>query len=454
MQSHYSEFFNRVYRLAQEEQADQAFEPEDYLWDRFNYESTYRGLTPLMIASLTGEIDIANELMTDPSFSLYDISCIGDTALMCAAAEGHTDIVKLLLDSDANLEEGATEQGTTAGFIDMRNDPFLEDKGGNTALMLAHMGGHQETAELLLSAGVDGTIKNNSGKDAMIAAIKYGRQLAATKLQSSERGRQVRARAKLYEKWRGIMAYDIGQAEEVDICDWLQKDVHNFVIRLPRSTNYEAWNVDDIITMNKVKEVGTDAYNFFFECKGRDENNWQDPPEDGRESNVITDTLYIKLASCNLVTMLPDWLNPDSGIGGVPEPRVFHLVHKKTAKALVSIPLLRHYKEMMEYAFQDYVRRIAEVTTMATRLSEEEIAERASRVDLEDTPLQSADHCNHLEPVKIYKLIGDNEPVIARADGQGGGSSMKSYRKKKSKEKSKEKKRKKCKKRTKRKSSR
>jgi ankyrin repeat protein len=592
MQSH-SEFFNRVYRLGQEEpppqlsgKADRAFSPEDYLWDRFTYESTYRGLTPLMIASLTGEIYIANELMTDPS-SLYDISCIGDTALMCAAAEGHTNIVKLLLDADAKqkdlsrlhdvsaleieacdetfghglqqvleeiysetlkdmkymsyimelsddeltklhlklredlaekmtirrksrsdgdllreslikLENSVTDQEyqmkpeqepristlqvgidhaeqtvqekteegiqlvaqmrivnrwykadeeTSAGFIDMRNDPFLEDNGGNTALMLAHMGGHQETAELLLSAGADGTIKNNSGRDAMIAVIKYDRRLAATKLQSNVRGRQFRARNKSYEKWRGIMAHDIGLAEEVDICDWLQKDVHNFVLRLPGSTNYEAWNMIDITNMNRVEEVKSEvAYNFFHGCKEKDENNWQHPPEEGKESNIITDTSYLKLSSCNLVTMWPGWQ------GQVPEPRVFHFVYKKQVNALVSIPLLNHYGEMMEYAWENFRREIEEFisSSQARGSSAEEIEEQVEQMSFRDSPLQSADHCNHLEPVKIYELIGDNEPVIAGADGQGGGSSMKSYRKKKSKKKSKKKKRKKRKKRTKR----
>ena len=484
----------------------------------------------------------------------------------------------------------------TPNFINIQNNvvtlPFYQiddDEGGNTALMLAIMGEHQETVEVLLSAGADITIKNNSGVDAEM--LRAGR--AAVKLQSNVRGRQRRNRNKSYEKWRGIMAVDIGlgvggsvpgpaadepepqpaadepepqpaivdeplpyggdlqvamraqdreairkifaarqaaptippgEPEEVDICEHLKKSDNNFVLRLPESTNYEAWNVDDIITMNKVKEVGVPAYNFFFECKERDENNWQHPiivlgssvslrrkwermdgqdklvgtvvgireepgepdeymcrfldprsvsgigslhtyspvteliwegPAEGQESNVIAGKSYIKLASCNLVTELPDWLNPESGIEGVPEPRVFHLVHKKTVNALVSIPLLTHYEEMMEHARKDFMGRVAEVVAIAEAAGESdaEIEERVDQMDFEDTPLQSADHCNHLDPVKIYELIGDDEPVIAGAGGQGGGAAMKSYRKKKSKRKKKKKKKKSKKKKSKKKKS-
>lgn len=79
----------------------------------------------------------------------------GDTALITAARNGHTNTVVALIQAGAHLN--------------------LEDAYGNTALICTVLNGHTHTANTLIQAGADIMLVNKAGENALILADKYGK---------------------------------------------------------------------------------------------------------------------------------------------------------------------------------------------------------------------------------------------------------------------------------------
>ncbi|KAF2646729.1 ankyrin [Massarina eburnea CBS 473.64] len=86
-----------------------------------------------------------------------------NTALHYAAANGHVDIIKLLVPTNTTT---VTKPPSTpaSGLINATND------SGNTALHWAALNGHLESVKLLVQAGADVTIINKAGHDAVFEA--------------------------------------------------------------------------------------------------------------------------------------------------------------------------------------------------------------------------------------------------------------------------------------------
>ncbi|KAF2269304.1 ankyrin [Lojkania enalia] len=82
-----------------------------------------------------------------------------NSALHYAAANGHNDVIKLLL--SFNLDKVNT---STIGLINAVND------AGNTPLHWAALNGHLESVKLLIQLGADVTIINKAGHDAVFEA--------------------------------------------------------------------------------------------------------------------------------------------------------------------------------------------------------------------------------------------------------------------------------------------
>ena len=121
------------------------------------------GRTPLMLASLFGREEVVAFLLCLPSINTEAKNVGGEmTALHYAAARGHLQVVKLLLDHGADLAAVtkrcctplimAVGRGRVVKLLlDYGADPAAVDVRGITALMKAAMNGRGEVAALLLS---------------------------------------------------------------------------------------------------------------------------------------------------------------------------------------------------------------------------------------------------------------------------------------------------------------
>ena len=118
-----------------------------------------------------------------------DLSCT--TALHTAAAQGHIDVVNLLLETDSNLAKIAKNNGKTAlhsaarmGHVEVvksliGNDPsigFRTDKKGQTALHMAVKGQNDEIVVELVKPDVAVlSVEDNKGNTPLHIATNKGR---------------------------------------------------------------------------------------------------------------------------------------------------------------------------------------------------------------------------------------------------------------------------------------
>jgi ankyrin repeat protein len=107
------------------------------------------GENAMMMAALNGDLEFVKQLIAKDA----EVNKKGWAPLHYAAANGHDDIVKLLLDKSAYVDAGSPN--------------------GTTPLMMAARGGHVSTVKLLLDNGADLTVKNQIGLTALDFAKTY-----------------------------------------------------------------------------------------------------------------------------------------------------------------------------------------------------------------------------------------------------------------------------------------
>jgi ankyrin repeat protein len=136
---------------------------------------------------------------------------IGTTALMVASYQGHTDIVKLLLEKGVDVNSKATENNITALFPASQNGhtevvKLLLGKGadvnakatsdGATALWMASQNGHTEVVKLLLERGANVNVKKTDDDATALYVASQNGHTEVVKL-LLEKGANVNAKAKM-----------------------------------------------------------------------------------------------------------------------------------------------------------------------------------------------------------------------------------------------------------------
>ena len=116
---------------------------------------TAKDETPLMMASLRGQLEIARKLVARGA----DVVKTGWTPLHYAATNGHVPVMELLLEEHA--------------YID------AESPNGTTPLMMAAKYGTPAAVKFLLEAGADPTLKNQLGMTAADFAGQVNRRESA-----------------------------------------------------------------------------------------------------------------------------------------------------------------------------------------------------------------------------------------------------------------------------------
>ena len=145
---------------------------------------TIGGFTALMHAAAGGHPEMVKVLLdrgadTEARGNYYK----GETALMMAARRGHTEVVDLLIDNGAKVDTASKHSGSTPlmlaaydGHLDtvkklLDEDATVDarDKAGGTALMSAVSRGHWAVAKALLEGGADVNAEANEGTPLVFA---------------------------------------------------------------------------------------------------------------------------------------------------------------------------------------------------------------------------------------------------------------------------------------------
>lgn len=111
--------------------------------------------TALIEASRTGSTGAVRCLLEQGGIDVDATNIHGETALLLAAAEGHTQAALLLLDC-----------GADAQHVDLYQDTALLNAAGNE---------HEDTLRLLLARGADPDMPNGIGQTALVTALSFER---------------------------------------------------------------------------------------------------------------------------------------------------------------------------------------------------------------------------------------------------------------------------------------
>lgn len=136
------------------------------------------GETPLMTASRAGSVGAVKALLARGADVQSHETADGQTALMWAVAEQHSEVVRLLVEAGADIRARSSvrhRENTTVGMV---------DEGGYTPLLFAARQGDLASAQLLLTAGADANDTAPLGTSALVVAAHSGHgTLAAFLLQ-------------------------------------------------------------------------------------------------------------------------------------------------------------------------------------------------------------------------------------------------------------------------------
>ena len=133
--------------------------------------TTVYGFAPLHLTARKGNLDAVLVLLEDAAIDLEKALPTGETPLFCAVQEGQVEIVRALLNKNADPNNARNDGWTPLQTAVLHGDLLVVqvllaatlievDKpiaSGATALMLAAQYGHTEIARALLEKGADGS---------------------------------------------------------------------------------------------------------------------------------------------------------------------------------------------------------------------------------------------------------------------------------------------------------
>ncbi len=138
------------------------------------------GVSPLMVAARTGRADAVEALLARGANVNATEASRGQTALMWAVAQRHSDVVRALIEHGADVKvrtrvsHVVVNRGGPNGGSD--DAPYVGEveKGGSTPLLFAARQGDLATAKILLAAGADVNEKAPDGYSVMLLASHSG----------------------------------------------------------------------------------------------------------------------------------------------------------------------------------------------------------------------------------------------------------------------------------------
>ena len=123
----------------------------------------------------------------------------GKTALMLAAQQGRTDLIRMLLDAGATINSTNTRGGTALMYAAVVGDPAtvelllargaamnVQSSNGWTALMIAAVKGYDELVRLLLRRGADANLRDIYGWTPLMRAAYENRLIVVRSLLASQ----------------------------------------------------------------------------------------------------------------------------------------------------------------------------------------------------------------------------------------------------------------------------
>lgn len=148
-----------------------------------------RGHTGLFLALRDGSLKVANALVDWPKTNVETRTAQDESPLMMAALKGHTQLVRKLIERNADVNKtgwtplhyAATNGHLAIIELLLENHAYIdaESPNGTTPLMMAAHYGTPAAVRLLLEAGADPTLKNQLGMTAFDFAMRANRQDAA-----------------------------------------------------------------------------------------------------------------------------------------------------------------------------------------------------------------------------------------------------------------------------------